>query len=182
MATVTKRRILVSGAGIAGCCLAWWLERDGNAVTLVERAGEPRKGGYVIDFWGLGYEVAERMGLLPELRRQDLAVEEFRVVDRNGRKVSGIDQGAIQKMTGGRVMSLQRSALALALYESIKGRVDVRFGESLTGIEQSNNGVDVRFEKGEGERFDLVVGADGLHSNVRRLAFGESQGLEQLLG
>jgi 2-polyprenyl-6-methoxyphenol hydroxylase-like FAD-dependent oxidoreductase len=72
-------RVLISGAGIAGCCLAWWLEKYGYEVTLVEQAAEPRRGGYVIDFWGTGYEVAERMGLLSELRRHDLDVREFRV-------------------------------------------------------------------------------------------------------
>jgi 2-polyprenyl-6-methoxyphenol hydroxylase-like FAD-dependent oxidoreductase len=65
-------RVLISGAGIAGCCLAWWLERYGYSVTIVEQAPEPRRGGYVIDFWGLGFDVADRMGLLDDLRRQDL--------------------------------------------------------------------------------------------------------------
>ena len=72
--------VLVSGAGVGGSCLAWWLDRYGYRVTLVEQAPEPRTGGYVIDFWGLGYDVAEKMGVLDELRRHDLKVQEFRIV------------------------------------------------------------------------------------------------------
>ena len=81
-------RVLISGAGIAGSCLAWWLDRYGYSVTLVEQAPEPRRGGYVIDFWGLGYEVSERMGLIPELRRHDLDIHELRVVDGRGHQVA----------------------------------------------------------------------------------------------
>ena len=123
--------VLVSGAGVAGSCLAWWLDRYGYAVTLVEQAPEPRTGGYVIDFWGLGYDVAEKMGVLDELRRHDLKVQEFRIVNRVGRRISGFNQGAVQKLIKGRGMSLPRSALASALYEAVKDRVDVRFGNSV---------------------------------------------------
>ena len=130
-------KILVSGAGVAGCCLTWWLDRYGYAVTLVEQAPEPRAGGYVIDFWGLGYDVAEKMGVLDELRRHDLHVQEFRIVDRVGRRISGFNQGAVQQLIKGRGMSLPRSVLASALYEAVKDRVDVRFGNSVTSLKDS---------------------------------------------
>ena len=107
--------VLVSGAGVAGSCFAWWLDRYGYAVTLVEQAPEPRSGGYVIDFWGLGYDVAEKMGVLDELRLHDLKVQEFRIVDRAGRRISGFNQGAVQKLIKGRGMSLPRSALFCSL-------------------------------------------------------------------
>jgi 2-polyprenyl-6-methoxyphenol hydroxylase-like FAD-dependent oxidoreductase len=168
------RKILISGAGIAGCCLGWWLERYDYDVTLVEQAAEPRRGGYVIDFWGLGFEVAERMGLLETLRRQDLDIEEFQVVDGGGRRVAGIDQGALRELTGGRLMSLPRSAVASALY--------VRFGESITALTERADGVDVTFRSGAPGTYDLVIGADGLHSAVRRLAFGDGAQFEQFLG
>ena len=175
-------KVLISGAGIAGCCVAWWLEHHGHTVTIVEQASEARAGGYVIDFWGLGYDVAEKMGLLDELRRHDLNVQEFRTVDRLGRKVSGIDQGAMQKLTNGRMMSLPRSAVANALYGAIKDRVAVRFGDSVASLAEGREGVDVGFRSGEAARFDLVIGADGLHSAVRRLVFGEEQQFERFLG
>jgi 2-polyprenyl-6-methoxyphenol hydroxylase-like FAD-dependent oxidoreductase len=174
--------VLISGAGIAGCCLAWWLEKYGYQVTLVEQAAEPRRGGYVIDFWGTGYDVAERMRLLTELRRHDLGVNEFRVVDKNGRRISGINQGAMQEITGGRIMSLPRSAVALALYQSVKDRVAVRFSDSVTNIQDGVQGIDVQFREGEGATFDLVFGADGLHSALRRVVFGKEALFERFLG
>lgn len=175
-------KVLVSGAGIAGSCVAWWLHRYGYAVTLVEQAPRPRDGGYVIDFWGLGYEVADRMGLLDRLGRSDLAVEEFRIVNDRGRKVSGIDQSAFQALAGGRIMSLQRSALALCLYEAAKDLATTRFGDSVTALQENPDGVEAQFQSGASEKFDFVVGADGLHSAVRRLMFGEEAGFEHFLG
>lgn len=175
-------KVLISGAGIAGCCLAWWLERYGYSVTVVEQAREARGGGYVIDFWGLGYEVTQKMGLVDELRRHDLDVHEFRVVDGAGRRVASIDQGALKALTGGRIMSLPRSAVAMALYGAVEDRVDVRFGDSITALTATSSGVDVQFRSGAAESFDLVIGADGLHSSVRRLIFGDGQQFERFLG
>ncbi|MGE0706169.1 MAG: FAD-dependent monooxygenase, partial [Vicinamibacterales bacterium] len=172
-------RVFVAGAGVAGSCLAWWLDRYGYAVTVVEQAPEPRTGGYVIDFWGLGYDVAEKMGVLDELRRHDLKVREFRIVDRAGRRISGFNQRAVQELLKGRGMSLPRSALASALYEAVKDRVEVRFGDSVTGLEDGPRGVHVTFRAGEPQTFDLVIGADGLHSAVRRLCFGEEPQFER---
>ena len=175
-------KILISGGGIAGCCLAWWLERSGHSVTIVELAPEARNGGYVIDFWGLGYDVAEKMGLLDELRRHDLDIHEFEIVDGTGRRISGFNQDALKDLTRGRIMSLPRSAVALSLYDAIKDRVPVRFGDSVVGILEADGGLDVQFQKGASETFDLVVGADGLHSAVRRLVFGNEPGFERFLG
>jgi 2-polyprenyl-6-methoxyphenol hydroxylase-like FAD-dependent oxidoreductase len=175
-------RVLISGAGIAGCCLAWWLEKYGYEVLLIEQAAEPRRGGYVIDFWGSGYDVAERMGLLSELRRHDLDIRDFRVVDADGQRISGINQTALQELTSGRVLSLPRSAGALALYHSIKDKITVRFGDSVTDIQDGTEGIDVRFREGKSDRFDLVFGADGLHSAVRRVVFGEEAQFERFLG
>jgi len=177
-----SRRVLISGAGIAGCCLAWWLERYDYEVTLVEQAPEPRRGGYVIDFWGLGHEVAQRMGVLDALKAHDLAIREMRIVDGKGRRVSGIDQSALRDMTGGRMMSLSRSALALVLFDAVKDRVAARFGDSIAALHQDGGGVDVRFHSGDMARYDLVFGADGLHSAVRALAFGPEPRFERFLG
>lgn len=175
-------KVLISGAGIAGSCVAWWLERYGFDVTLVEQASRPRDGGYVIDFWGIGYEVAEKMGLLEELRRHDLDIHEFQIVDHRGRRVTSIDQRALADLTGGRIMSLPRASVASTLFGALRDRVTVRFGDSITGLAESQDGVDVQFQHGEPARFDLVIGADGLHSAVRRLVFGEDAPFERYLG
>src|SRR3569623_1763705 len=176
------KRILISGAGIAGCCRAWWLDRYDFEGTLVEQAAEPRRGGYVIDFWGLGYEVAQRMGLLDTLRLDDLDIGQFLVVYGHGRRVAGSNQGALKDLAGGRIMSLPRSAVASALYGSLGDRVPVRFGESISTMAESGEGVDVTFRSGASATYDLVVGADGLHSAVRRMAFGAEAQFERLLG
>jgi len=182
------RQVLISGAGIAGCCLAWWLNRYGYDVTLVEQAPAPRQGGYVIDFWGLGYEVAKRMGVLEALKAEDLDIEQMRIVDHKGVRIGGFDQRVLRQLTGGRIMSLPRSVLALSLYEAVKDRVTTRFGDSVRQIFQDesglqgDSGVDVRFQSGDEARYHLVVGADGLHSPVRTLAFGSDAKYERFLG
>jgi len=175
-------RVLISGAGIAGCCLAWWLHRSGYDVTVVERAREFRRGGYVIDFWGPGYDVAERMGIIDALKSQDLAIEQLKIVDGRGKGVSGLSQRSLRELTKGRLLSIPRSALAAALYDAITDRAEVRFGETIVGLEQTARGVDVRFEHGPATSYDLVFGADGLHSAVRRLCFGTEPTFEHYLG
>ncbi len=175
------RTALISGAGVAGCCLAWWLARAGFEVTLLEQAPEPRKGGYVIDFWGDGYDIAERMGLLPALQQQATHITQFRVVDADNHRISGMDQSVFGRLAGHRYMSLPRSALARALYDAASGRVETLFGDSIQAMQDDGAGVAVMLG-GSRRRFDLVFGADGLHSNVRRLVFGPEDGFESYLG
>jgi 2-polyprenyl-6-methoxyphenol hydroxylase-like FAD-dependent oxidoreductase len=179
---MSGKSILISGAGIAGPTLAYWLMAYGLTPTLVERAPRPRTGGYVIDFWGLGYDVAEKMGLLPELRRRGYDVRELRLVDDRGRRVGGFDAAVFRELTGGRYVSLARSELALLLYEKIKGRCEILFGDGITEIEERDDGVHVAFEHASERTFDLVIGADGLHSEVRRLVFGTGEWSEKYLG
>jgi 2-polyprenyl-6-methoxyphenol hydroxylase-like FAD-dependent oxidoreductase len=176
------RSILISGAGIAGPTLAYWLLRQGITPTLVEKASRPRTGGYVIDFWGLGYEVASKMGLLPLLDREGYDVQELRLVDGDGRRVGGFDAEVFRSLTGGRYLSMARSELARLLYDQIADRCEVMFGDSVAGIDDDGAGVDVAFQHAPERRFDAVIGADGLHSEVRRLAFGSEAEFEKYLG
>ena len=166
------RSILISGIGIAGPTLAWWLLKHGFDVTLVERAPAARSGGYVIDFWGVGYDVAERMGLEPDLKREGYNVSELRMVDGKGRRVGGFDATVFIRLTGGRYVSVQRSDLARLIFERVEGRCEAIFGDSICRLDPDAEGVTVGFDKGPQRRFGLVIGADGLHSVVRRLAFG----------
>jgi 2-polyprenyl-6-methoxyphenol hydroxylase-like FAD-dependent oxidoreductase len=165
-------RILISGAGIAGATLAYWLLKHGFQPTLLERAPRLRTGGYLIDFWGTGFDVAERMGLAPALRERGYYVKTVRMVGDDGRPVGGFPVKAISRLANNRFVSLPRGDLASAIYELIEGRVETVFDDSITALRDTGSEVEVDFERTQTRKFDLVLGADGLHSNVRRFAFG----------
>ncbi len=173
---------LICGAGIAGPTLAYWLSRYGFTPTLVERAPRLRRGGYVIDFWGLGYDIAERMGLLDELQRRACRVEEVRFVDQRGRRVGGFGVEVFRKMTAGRYLSLPRSELAAVIYRSLENRCETIFDDGVAAVENAPDGATVTFERAPRRRFDLVVGADGMHSAVRQAVFGPETEFESYLG
>jgi 2-polyprenyl-6-methoxyphenol hydroxylase-like FAD-dependent oxidoreductase len=175
-------RIVINGAGIAGPTLAYWLRRSGHEVLLVEAAPQLRSGGYVIDFWGVGYDIAEKMGLLPRIRGLGYQVEEVRFVDRHGRTCGGFSTDVFGRMTGGRFTSLRRSDLAAAIYDALGGEVETIFGDSIVGLADDGDRVRVSFDHAAPREVDLVVGADGLHSRVRRLAFGPDAAFEVPLG
>jgi 2-polyprenyl-6-methoxyphenol hydroxylase-like FAD-dependent oxidoreductase len=176
------KTVLISGAGIAGPTLAFWLRAAGFEPTLVERAPSLRTGGYVLDFWGRGYDIAERMGLLYDIHRIGYHMRELRVVDRNGTRVAGFGTNVFRDLTGGRFVTLGRSDLSRLLFDKIKGATEAVFADELVGIREEADGVDVEFAGAGGRRFDLVIGADGLHSNVRRLVFGPQGRVEKPLG
>lgn len=175
-------RIAISGAGIAGPTLAFWLGRSGHQVTLIEKAPTLRAGGYVIDFWGAGYRIAERMGLGPQLQTAGYAVRDVRLVDRGGHRVGGFSTAGIRRMAGGRFTSLPRGDLAAMIYGTLPDDVERLFGESVAAIEQRDAGVEVGFDSGLSREFELLIGAGGLHSPVRRLVFGPQAGFERDLG
>ena len=174
--------VLISGIGIAGPTLAYWLEENGFKVTLVERAASPRVGGYVIDFWGVGFDIAERMGLLPELKALGYDVEEVRFVDRNGRRVGGFDVKRFGSSTNGRYLSLPRGDLANLLYRKVQQRCEIIFDDAISQIEQEEGGANISFQRSKPRRFDLVIGAGGLHSVVRKLVFGSEERFRRFLG
>jgi 2-polyprenyl-6-methoxyphenol hydroxylase-like FAD-dependent oxidoreductase len=170
--------VLIVGAGIAGPTLAYWLLRAGHRPTLVERAPQLRRGGYLIDFWGAGFEVAERMGIVPELRRQGYGMTEARAVHRDGRRIASVKAGAMMESVE-RYVSIARSDLAAAIFDSLEGRVELMLDDEVRGLDDDGARVRVAFESRPSRDFDLVVGADGLHSQVRRLAFGPDDRFER---
>lgn len=179
---MSNKSVLISGIGIAGPTLAYWLHRHGFQVTQVERAPRLRIGGYAVDFWGLGYDIAERMGLVPELRRQGYEVQDLRFVDSRGRRVGGFGVDVFRELARGRYVTVLRSDLAKAIYAAIDGRCETIFGDSIASVAQDDEGVSVTFERAAPRRFDFVIGADGLHSTVRRLVFGPQDRFERYLG
>lgn len=174
--------VLISGAGIAGPTLAFWLKAAGFEPTLVERAPALRGGGYVIDFWGLGYDIAERMGLLPEINRNGYHVREMRIVDDAGRRLAGFGTKVFAELTGGRYVTLQRSDLSSLLFAKVEGRIESLFGEEIIALDERPDCVRVELKHAGERRFDLLVGADGLHSAVRKLVFGPQAQFERYLG
>jgi 2-polyprenyl-6-methoxyphenol hydroxylase-like FAD-dependent oxidoreductase len=175
-------KVLISGAGIAGPTLAYWLAHYGFEPTIVEKATRLRTGGYIIDFWGAGFDIAERMELLPEISRKGYTIQELRVVDSYGRRVAGFPTSAISQVMGGRFLSLPRGDLAATIFCKIERAVETIFGDSVFRIDQDEKRVRVKFERGGERDFDLVIGADGLHSRVRELVFGAEQRFEKYLG
>ncbi|MGA9667734.1 MAG: FAD-binding domain [Terracidiphilus sp.] len=175
-------KILISGAGIAGPTLAYWLVHHGFEPTIVESAPRLRTGGYVIDFWGAGFEIADRMDLLPEIRSEGYMLREVSVVNRDGKKVAGFSAEAFFRMTHGRYVSLPRGELAATIFATISGKVETIFDDSVDRIEQTGHGVHVGFASGNTREFDLVARADGLHSRVRELVFGPENQFEKYLG
>lgn len=175
-------RVLISGAGIAGPTLAYWLTRYGMSATIVEQAPTFRTGGYIIDFWGAGFDIASRMGLVPGLLQTGYRVREVRVVDRNGHRVSGFPVAAVARAMSGGFTSLPRGDLAAAIFGTLNGKVETIFGDTIERIDQTPDEVRVTFQRHAARAFDVVVGADGLHSRVRELVFGPQRRFERYLG
>ena len=175
-------RIIINGAGIAGPTLAYWLRKAGHEVVLVEAAPQLRTGGYVIDFGLVGYDIAEKMGLIPRLRELGYQVLETRFVDRQGRTSASLLTDSLARLTHGRYISLRRSDLAATIYGALDGTVETIFGDSVASIEEAGACVRVGFDHAPPREADLVIGADGLHSRVRQLVFGPDAGVEVSLG
>ncbi|MEV0260158.1 FAD-dependent monooxygenase [Streptomyces sp. NPDC050617] len=164
---MNQKSVLISGASIAGPALAYWLHRYGFRTTLVERAPALRDGGHAIDFRGVGLDVVKRMGLLEAVREHDTAMKGMTVVNGAGETVATLPA---EFMSG--ELEVLRGDLTRVLYEATRHDAEYVFGDSIVSMVQGGDGVHVEFEKGEPRTFDLVVGADGAHSNVRRLVFG----------
>lgn len=175
-------RILIVGAGIAGPTLAYWLQRFGHDATLVEHAPQLREGGYVVDFWGAGFDVADRMGIVPRLMDEGYRVREVREVSSTGRRIAHFDPRHVIGISGGRFVTIGRSDLSRAIYDAAEGDVETVFGDTVTSLDDDGTRVRVEFAHGAPREFDLVIGADGLHSRVRKLAFGSEEEFERYLG
>lgn len=174
---MNNRNVLISGASIAGPSLAFWLSRYGFRPTIVERAATVRPGGYAIDFRGASMNVLERMGILEEVQRMQTRTGTITIVDRDHKKVARMPDG----FTSGE-LEIMRGDLADILHEATRQDTEYIFNDSIAGMKTSEAGVEVTFERGQRRTFDLVAGADGLHSRVRALAFGDEAKFTRHLG
>jgi 2-polyprenyl-6-methoxyphenol hydroxylase-like FAD-dependent oxidoreductase len=168
----TTPTVLISGAGVAGPTVAYWLARHGFRPTVVERAAGLRTSGSPVDVRGPAVQVAERMGVMERLRQAATDATATSFVNRSGREVGRVNSRALQRAAGSQEVELTRTDLAAILYQASRGSAEYVFGDTMTALNQDGGGVDVAFEKAAPRRFDLVIGADGLHSTTRRLAFG----------
>lgn len=163
------RDVLVCGAGIAGSTLAFWLARNGFQPTVVERAAGQRSSGNPVDVRAGAMEVADAMGVVPRLSEVATHARRLRVLNARGRSVTTV------RMAVRKEIEVPRADLASALYEAARDDAEILFDDTVTALQQDEGGVDVTFEHAAPRRFDLVIGADGVHSAVRRLVFGAEE-------
>jgi 2-polyprenyl-6-methoxyphenol hydroxylase-like FAD-dependent oxidoreductase len=169
---MTNSRVLISGAGVAGPALALLLDRRGLAVTEVERAAEPRTGGYKVDVRGSGTTALKRMGVYEAARAVDVGMRRITYVRRDGRPIAALPADLLMGRRGDDI-EVMRGDLGAILHDASAADAEYVFGDAIASLEQTPDGVEVTFESGRSGRFDYVVGADGLHSATRRMAMGE---------
>jgi 2-polyprenyl-6-methoxyphenol hydroxylase-like FAD-dependent oxidoreductase len=173
------RNALISGAGIAGATAAYWLAKAGFQVTVVEQAQDTQSSGSPVDVRGAAVDVAERMGVMAQIRAADTRVRDMVFVNSRGRVVGRVNMRST--WADPRDVELSRGELAAILRDAVTDDVEFQFGNSITALAQDADGVTADFTTGAARRFDVVIGADGAHSGVRALAFGpESDYLEHL--
>ncbi|HEY1016498.1 MAG TPA: FAD-dependent monooxygenase [Herpetosiphonaceae bacterium] len=175
-------KAVICGAGIAGLTLGWWLERAGWETLIVERAPGPRSAGYMIDFFGSGYDAMELMGLLPALESIHQPIPEVAYVNEAGATVASLSYEMLSRFQRGRVRNVMRGDLERVLRAALPPTVELRYGRSVEAIELRADRVEVQLTDGVRERADLLVGADGIHSRVRELAFGPEARFARYLG
>ncbi|TYB54565.1 FAD-dependent oxidoreductase [Nonomuraea sp. PA05] len=162
-------RVLISGASIAGPVLAYWLTRYGFTVTVVERAPALRKaGGHAVDLFRPAMDIAERMGVVDQVVARKTGTEHLTLHTEDGARVD-LELRRVLGVISDRHAEIMRDDLSEIFYEATRHDAEYVFDDSITSISEDG---EVTFERGEPGRYDLVIGADGLHSNVRRLAFG----------
>lgn len=178
--------VLVSGASVAGAAAAFWLGRHGFSVTVVERHRGPRPGGQAIDVRGPAVTVLERMGLLGAAQKRRTQIQGSSVVDRDGNELSRDTEAALSAPSGAPIDSpnieLLRDDLVELLYGASQWTAKYIFDDTITAVQDDGAAVRVTFERAAPRSFDLVIGADGLHSNVRRLVFGPEESFIERLG
>jgi 2-polyprenyl-6-methoxyphenol hydroxylase-like FAD-dependent oxidoreductase len=181
---INNKNVLISGAGISGLTLAYWLAHWGFSPTLVEKRPNLDQRGYMIDFYGSGFDVAEKMNLVNALQAKSsqYPIRKLTFVDRQGKPRATLDVEKFRDLLQHRYFPLMRGDLEAALYESVRDHVAVCFGVSIEKLENLPDGVAVKLSNGTQDKYDLVIGADGIHSNIRTLVWGEESQFYRFLG
>ncbi|MFI6274880.1 FAD-dependent monooxygenase [Streptomyces sp. NPDC050988] len=180
--TASKGTVLVSGASIAGPAVTFWLRRYGFTVTVVEKSTGLRGGGYPIDVRGTAVEVASRMGILPQLQKAHVESRRLTFLNADGSAAAVVHPQAVVGGVEGHDVEVPRGDLAEVLYGAVRDEAEFVFDDSIDAIEEHEHGVDVTFRSGVRRSFDLVLGADGLHSRTRELVFGPEEQFHRYLG
>ncbi len=175
-------KVVVCGAGIAGLTLAQRLATHDIDVLLVDKAPGPRPQGYMIDFFGPGYDAAEEMGVLPRIRELGYRVKEFSYRDESGRRRAGMSFAKFAKIVNGRLTSIMRPDLERALREHMPEKTEICYATSITHVDNRADGVTVTLTDGRRVQAHLLVGADGIHSTVRDQVFGPEEQFLRYLG
>ncbi|MDD1679364.1 MAG: FAD-dependent monooxygenase [Methanomicrobiales archaeon] len=179
-----ERKVLISGGGIAGLTLGILLNRNGWDPVIVERDPAFRTSGYMMDFFGTGWDVAERMGVIEEIQRVRYPFEYREYVDQQGRpRFPRIPLEQISQAFYGKSVSIRRPDLARILYNRATSEgVSVRFGTTIEKVRETDMEVEAQFNNGDTDSFRLLFGADGVHSRVREMVFGPVSVRERFLG
>ncbi len=167
-----RSRILISGAGVGGLACAMWLSRKGFRPVIVEQADSIRAGGFLVSLSHHAYHFAEQLGVMPQLRAHGCGIDSSSYHDSVGRTLLSLQSRAL--FSGMDVIQLMRDDLVAILYERAKSEIDLRFGDSIQTLNENSDYIDVGFASGRHEKYGVVIGADGLHYIVRKLAFDDS--------
>ncbi|UOQ45885.1 FAD-dependent oxidoreductase [Halobacillus salinarum] len=179
---VENMKVMIVGGGIAGLTLAYWLNKNGNDVKIIEKAPELRTEGYMLDFFGPGYDVAEKMGIMRKLSDIHYPISGLKFLNENGKVKFDLPYQSLRALLDNRHFNFMRGDLERVLYDLVKDSVEIKFGMTVDDVYQDDQHVHVTLSDGSVETSDLLVGADGIRSKVRSLVFGDHKNYIKYMG
>jgi len=182
MNTSANKTVLISGASFAGLCAAYWMNSLGYKVTIVEIANGLRTGGTPVNIEGNTINIIKRMGIFEQIKSNRIAMEllEFKNAD-------DVTEGSMKLRNAADALTedgfeIERNMLLNLLYDLVKNESEIIFNSSITALEERNNHIEVTFKDGQRQKYDLVLGCDGIHSSVRKIWFGQEDEYSHFLG